>query len=66
MVKAGYNFTFYENKEPDTTFKEYVEFTKFEGFEILGCGGDKKYDVNIPCGDTAMVILKAKVSESGA
>jgi len=52
LTEEGYGFSCYLNNSDDSTLKETVTYTKFEGLSLLKPYKDSSYEVTVAPGET--------------
>ena len=65
----GYNFVIIKNDEEEATYKENIEYTTFDGLEMVKLDrpdsnitiSSQSYEIVVPPGEEKMVLIKASV-----
>ena len=58
VAPEGYMFFLIDNKDPNGSFKEIVNFTLFDGLEIIG-SDEKKYQLEVGPNETKIILIRA-------
>lgn len=54
----GYGFIYIKNDEKESSFKEKVQYTKFEGLEMMKPQQGQGYEILVKPGETKMILIK--------
>jgi len=58
MMKEGYGYTYFRNDSDDATIKEAVNYTMFDGLELVSPFKGTSYEVLVPPKSSAIVLMK--------
>eukprot|EP00826_Nyctotherus_ovalis_P063940 TRINITY_DN9374_c0_g2_i3.p1 TRINITY_DN9374_c0_g2~~TRINITY_DN9374_c0_g2_i3.p1 ORF type:complete len:688 (-),score=197.77 TRINITY_DN9374_c0_g2_i3:35-2074(-) len=58
MMKEGYGYTYFHNNSDDATIKEAVNYTMFDGLELVPPFKGTSYEVLVPPKSSAIVLMK--------
>jgi hypothetical protein len=58
MMKEGYGYTYFRNNSDDATIKEAVNYTMFDGLELVSPFKGTSYEVLVPPKSSAIVLMK--------
>ena len=57
-MEEGYGFTLYDNKSKESTLNEKVNYTTFEGLQLMKPFKDQSYEVAVAAGQRQIVIIR--------